>query len=372
MSIYFDNAATTPIAPEAVEAMLPYFGEKFGNPSSIHRFGREAKAAIEKSRKNMAQYLNAAPAEIFFTSGGTESANMVITGAVRDLAVTRLITSRVEHHCVLHTAQSLFRRLKTDFVSLDAKGNIDFAHLEQLLKTNERTLMCLMHANNETGNITDIDEAGRLCAKYQAYFFSDTVQTIGHLDIDLQKTHAHFIAGSAHKFHGPKGAGFVYIRSGIPLKPLLHGGSQERNMRAGTENITGIIGMEKAMSLAVENLEGTQRYLAELKAYFLKNLKKVIPGASVNGDEQNSLHKILNVSFPSGRTGDYLVQNLDISGIAVSSGSACSSGSVTGSHVLKELNIPEGRTSVRFSFSRYNTKSEADEVVKILAELYSR
>ncbi|HXH19656.1 MAG TPA: cysteine desulfurase family protein [Chitinophagales bacterium] len=369
MRIYLDNAATTPAAREVVEAMLPYFAEKFGNPSSIHQYGREAKAAIEKARKSIARMLNAAPAEIIFTSGGTESANMIIYGAVFDLQVTRLITSRIEHHCVLHTAESLFRRLKVEYVSLDEKGSVDYVHLEQLLASSEKTLVSLMHANNEIGNITDIERVGELCKKHNAYFFSDTVQTIGHRKFDLQKIHVHFISGSAHKFHGPKGTGFLYMRPDAMLKPLLHGGSQERNLRAGTENLPGIIGMEKAMSLAYSRLDDDQHYLAELKNYFYQKLKNEYPGIRVNGDFDNSLPKILNVSFPPSTMGDYLVQNLDISGIAASAGSACASGSVSGSHVLKVLNVPENRSSVRFSFSRYTRKDELDAVLAKLRDM---
>lgn len=369
MKIYLDNAATTPVAPEVLEAMLPYFCEKFGNPSSIHQYGREAKAAIEKARKRIARMLNAAPGEIFFTSGGTETANLVIHGAVYALQVTRMITSRIEHHCVLHTAESLFRRLKVEYVSLDEKGNVDYRHLEKLLASGEKTLVCLMHANNEIGNITDIAAVGELCRENKAYFFSDTVQTITHLPIDLQAVHVHYISGSAHKFHGPKGVGFAYMRSDAMLKPMLHGGSQERNMRSGTENLTGIIAMEKAMSMGYARMQEDQRYLQELKNYFFQKLKKQLPDIQINGDAANSLHKILSVSFPPTTHGDYLVQNLDISGIAASAGSACASGSAAGSHVLKELNIPPDRSSVRFSFSRYNTKAELDEVIKKLKEM---
>ncbi len=369
MKIYLDNAATTPVAPEVLEAMLPYFSRKFGNPSSIHQYGREAKAAIEQARKHIAKMLNCAPAEIFFTSGGTESANLVIHGAVYDLGVTRMITSKIEHHCVLHTAESLFRRLRIDCVFLGENGNVDYAHLEKLLSSGEKTLVCLMHANNEIGNITDMDRVGELCKKYKAYFFSDTVQTITHLPFDLQKTPVHFITGSAHKFHGPKGAGFLYMRSDAMLKPMLHGGSQERNLRAGTENLAGIIGLEMAMIIGYALSKKEQPEIKELKNYFFQKLKNELPGIRVNGDFENSLPKILNVSFPPGVQGDYLVQNLDISGIAASAGSACASGSATGSHVLAELNVPEGRSSIRFSFSRYNTKEELDEVVGKLKEM---
>jgi len=371
LKIYLDNAATTPLAPEVLEAMLPFFSEKYGNPSSIHQFGREAKAAIEKARKSIAQMLNAAPAEIFFTSGGTETANLVIQRVIDDLGVTRVITSRIEHHCVLHTIESLYCRLKVEFVELDASGNVNYEHLEKLLAPGiEKTLVCLMYANNEIGNITNIERVGELCKKYQAYFFSDTVQAIAHYLIDLQKVNVHFISGSAHKFHGPKGIGFVYMRSDAMLKPMLHGGSQERNMRSGTENITGIIGMEKAMGMAYTKLNEDSKYIQSLKEYFFQKLKEILPDIRVNGNyEHNSLYTVLNVSFPPSDKGDFLVYNLDISGISVSAGSACASGSDAGSHVLKALHAPPDRGSVRFSFSRYNTKEEVDEVVKAIYEL---
>lgn len=373
MKIYLDNAATTPLAPEALEVMLPYFSEKYGNPSSIHQFGREAKVAIEKARKSIAQMLNVAPAEIFFTSGGTETANLVIQRAIDDLGVTRIVTSHLEHHCVLHTIESLFRRIKTEYVEPDAAGNIRYDHLEQLLAPrSEKTLVCLMHANNEIGNITDIHRVGELCKTFGAYFFSDTVQTIAHYPIDLQKINAHFISGSAHKFHGPKGAGFIYMRSDAMLKPMLHGGSQERNMRSGTENITGIIGMEKAMSMGYARLEEDKRHILSLKQALFQKLKATVPGISVNGNyETDSLYTVLNVSFPPTDKSDFLVYNFDMNGIAVSAGSACASGTDAGSHVLKALNAPARHGAVRFSFSRYNTREEIDAVAQSVRQLFA-
>lgn len=372
MQVYLDNAATTSVAPEVLQAMLPYFSEKYGNPSSIHQFGREAKAAIEKARKSIAQMLNAAPAEIFFTSGGTETANLVLQRAVDDLGVTRIITSPIEHHCVLHTIETLYRRVRTDYVELDEKGNVRYDHLEKLLAGSvQKTLVCLMHGNNEIGNITDIVRVGELCKTYNAYFFSDTVQTIAHQQLDLQKINVHFISGSAHKFHGPKGTGFAYIRNDAMLKPLLHGGSQERNMRSGTENLTGIIGMEKAMSMAYARLKEDTQHIQKLKEYFFEKLKAALPDVQVNGNYgENSLCTVLNVSFPPSDKGEFLVYNLDIDGIAVSAGSACASGSDAGSHVLKVLNCPPERGAVRFSFSHYNTKEELDYVVERVTEMY--
>ena len=373
MEVYFDNAATTQVAAEVLDAMMPYFTEKFGNPSSIHQYGRETKAAIEIARKSIAGYLNTSPGEIFFTSGGTESANMIINGAVSSLGVKNIITSRIEHHCVLHPIEELEKTgtATVNYVELDDDGNVKLDHLEQLLKDAEdKTLVCLMHANNEIGNILDIGKVANLCEQYKAFFFSDTVQTVAHFPIDLQAIPVHFITGSAHKFHGPKGVGFIYIRNNVRIKPLLFGGAQERNMRSGTENLSGIIGMGKAMELAHENLDEDTKYISELRDHFYASLKKEIPAIQINGNEvEGSSYKLLNISFPPSDKSGFLVYNLDINQIAASAGSACSSGSDVGSHVLKELNVDPGRSNVRFSFSRYNTKDEVDFVVGKLKEM---
>ncbi|GIV33189.1 MAG: cysteine desulfurase [Chitinophagales bacterium] len=370
MRVYLDNAATTPVAPEVVEAMMPYFTEHYGNPSSIHAHGRAARAALEKARKTIAGLLHAAPAEIFFTSGGTETANLIIYQAVHHLGVSRIITSKMEHHCVLHTAESLFRRLKIDYVELDEHGNILYESLEQLLKNQHKTLVCLMHANNEIGTITNIARVGELCKQHGALFFSDTVQTVAHYPIDLQAVHVHFISGSAHKFHGPKGVGFAYIRSDSMLRPLLHGGAQERNMRAGTENLPGIVGMEKAMSLAYARLEEDRRHISGLKKYFLEKLRQHFPDIRVHGNEaENSLYTVLNIGFPRKQDSGMLVFNLDIHGVSASAGSACSSGSDVGSHVLAALGVTDRYEGVRFSFSRYNTTEEMDYTIEKLKEI---
>ncbi len=350
--------------------MLPFFAEKYGNPSSIHSYGREAKAALEKARKSIAQMLNAAPAEIFFTSGGTETANMIIHQAVHCLGVSRLITSRIEHHCVLHTADSLFRRLSVNYVDLDEKGNVQFSSLEKLLKLPGKALVCLMHANNEIGNITDIARVAEMSKAHGAYFFSDTVQTVAHYPIDLQKMPVHFISGSAHKFHGPKGVGFAFIRSDAMLKPMLHGGAQERNMRSGTENLAGIIGMEKAMSMSYSNITQEKEHVWGMKEFLFRKLKEEFPALRLNGNYgDDSLYTVLNVGFPQNDNPGFLIYNLDMNGISASAGSACSSGSDAGSHVLAALKVPENFDSVRFSFSRYNTREEIDYVVKTLREV---
>ena len=373
MKVYLDNAATTPLDPEVLEAMLPYFTEKFGNPSSIHSYGRETKAAIEKARKIIAGKLNASVGEIFFTSGGTETANFVMNAAVTDLGVKHIITSRIEHHCVLHPIEELAKKgtITLHYVKLDDHGNVDLQHLEQLLdRTNGDALVCLMHANNEIGNILDIDRVGEICDQYKALFFADTVQTVAHLPIDLQKTKVHFISGAAHKFHGPKGIGFMYISNNNKVSPLIHGGAQERNMRAGTENIYGIVGLAKAVEIAYSHLDEHRAHIEGLKSYFYEELKKHIPDVEVNGNYgQNSLYTVLNVSFPKTETSEYLVYNLDINDIAISAGSACTSGSEQGSHVLNEIKHSHGRSSVRFSFSKMTTREELDYTIgKLVAE----
>lgn len=368
--IYLDNAATTPMDAEVLEAMMPYMTESFGNPSSIHSFGRKTRAAIESARKNIAKYLNASPSEIFFTSGGTEADNMAISCAVRDKNIKNIITSRIEHHAVLHTVENLEKEglAKVHYVSIDNKGNVDLLHLEELLKSNTTALVTLMHANNEIGTLLPISKVGELCAKYGALFHSDTVQTVGHYKIDLQAVKIDMINGAAHKFHGPKGIGFIYIRSGTGIKPFIQGGSQERNMRGGTENLYGIIGMSKAFEVAYRELDEHVNKIQDIKSYMVQMLQNEIPGVEFNGDLSASLYTVLNVRLPKTENGEMLLMNLDINGIAASGGSACTSGSNQGSHVLKALGVDMSRPSVRFSFSKYTTKEEIAYTVEKLKE----
>ncbi len=374
MKVYLDNAATTAIDTAVLEAMMPYLTEQYGNPSSIHGYGRETKAAIEKARKTIAKYLNASVGEIFFTSGGTESANLVLKCAVEKYGVKHIITSKIEHHCVTHAVESLEKagRVEAHYVQLDERGNVVFDDLERLLQLyGSEALVALMHANNEIGNLLDIDRVAILCQEYNALFFSDTVQTVAHFPIDLQKTQVHFISGSGHKFHGPKGAGFVFIRNDRQLCPLIHGGAQERNMRAGTENIYGIVGLAKSMESSYEHLLEYHSYIKDLKEYLYTELVKAIPDLKVNGNYgDDSLYTVLNVSFPPNENSDFLIYNLDINNIAASAGSACTSGSDQGSHVLRELPIEPGRANVRFSFSRHNTYDELDYVVEKMKGFY--
>lgn len=374
MKVYLDNAATTSIDPEVIEAMLPVMQHQFGNPSSIHSFGRQTRSAIENARKSIAKLLNTSPSEIFFTSGGTEADNMAIHGSVYDLGIKHAITSKIEHHAVLHTLESLEKagKIKLSFVNLDAEGMVDLNHLEDLLKENSRSLVSLMEANNEIGNLLPLKEVGDICAKYDAIFHSDTVQTMGHYRHDLQAINIHFITCAAHKFHGPKGVGFLYVNSKIKINPLIHGGSQERNMRGGTENVHGIIGLAKALEIAYRDLEAHQKHIQGIKDYMIGKLEEELPGVKFNGTaKHHSLYTVLNVHFPPTDQAEMLMFNLDIQGIAVSGGSACTSGSNQGSHVLRGLGIDQNRPSIRFSFCKNTTKAEIDFTVEKLKDLFA-
>ena len=374
MRIYLDNAATTPLDPEVFQEMTKVMLDCFGNPSSIHSHGREGRTLIEKSRKSIAKLLNVSPAEIFFTSGGTEADNMAIRRAIEDHGITHAITSPLEHHAVLHTLEELqkSKSITVQSLQVDEKGNVDLQQLEELLQSNPRTLVSLMHGNNEVGTLLDITRVSDICQRYNALFHCDTVQTIGHFEFDLSKLHIDFITCAAHKLHGPKGIGFIYINHNVKIKPLLYGGAQERNMRGGTENIYGIVGLAKALELAYRDLEEHRIYILGLKTYMIEQLKTYISGCEFNGETlpEKSLFTVLNVSFPEMEMSDMLLFNLDIAGISVSGGSACSSGSNIGSHVLTAIGTNPNRPSVRFSFSKYNTKEEIDVVVSKLKELF--
>lgn len=371
--IYLDNAATTPLDKEVLDAMMPFLTDDFGNPSSIHSFGRKTKSAIETARKTIAKLLNAVPAEIIFTSGGTEADNMAIRSSVYDLGVKHIITSPVEHHAVLHTAEEISHKekIKLSFVKLLPDGHIDFKHLEELLQQDSPALVTLMHANNEIGNLLSIKKTGELCAKYGAYFHSDSVQTIGHYAIDTKAVHVHFLSCGAHKFHGPKGVGFLFKSEKIKIKPMMSGGAQERNMRGGTENLYGIVGLGKAMEIAHRDMTEHQKQITEIKMYMVKQLEENIPGVLFNGDYKGAcLYTVLNVSLPSHPQGDMFLFQLDLAGIAVSGGSACASGSNKGSHVLTAINADTKRHHIRFSFSKFTTKEEIDFTIEKLKEMY--
>jgi cysteine desulfurase len=371
--IYFDNAATTPLDPQVLDAMMPYLTTHFGNPSSIYSYGRETRLAIENARKSVARILNAHPAEIFFTSGGTESSNTAIMAAVRDLGCRHIITSTIEHHATLHTVEHLhhLEEAALSYVKLLPNGHLDIEHLEKLLaKSEDKCLVTLLHANNEIGNMIDIHQVGELCKLYGAIFHCDTVQTVGHFPFNLRKTPVHFITAAAHKFHGPKGIGILYVNENVKIKPFVHGGSQERNMRAGTENLYGIVGFAKALELATENYEQDSSYIKGLKIYMMEQLKKHIKCVSFNGDPWGrSLYTVLSVSFPKTEKSEMILFNLDINNICASGGSACTSGADAGSHVIRAINNNPNQVTVRFSFSKYNTKEEVDQVVEKLKEL---
>lgn len=373
--IYLDNAATTALEPEVLEAMMPYLTERFGNPSSIYSYGRESKMAIEAARKSVAKILGCTPGEIFFTSGGTESSNTAIRAAVRDLGCARIITSHIEHHATLYTVEEMDRRgkAKAEYVNLTDDGHIDLAHLDVLLAgSKEKTLVTLMHANNEVGNLLDLHAVGKLCEAHGALFHSDTVQTVGHYPFDLKNTPVHFINGAGHKFGGPKGVGILYINAALRINPMIRGGSQERNMRAGTENVYAIVGFAKALELAAERYESDKDYVGGLKDYLCGRLREKFPQSTCNGDTgEKGLYTVLNVSFPKNDKSEMLLMNLDMAGICVSGGSACSSGASSVSHVIKALHNgqSENMVPIRFSFCHRNTKEEVDAVVEKLGEL---
>lgn len=375
--IYLDNAATTPIDKQVVDEMVHVMNTCYGNPSSIHAQGREVRTLIEKARKSVARLLNASPSEIFFTSGGTEADNTAIRCGIAAFGIRHVISSKIEHHAVEQTLNMLLQQGlidKLSFVNIDNNGNVDYNHLEELLQTNDRSFVSLMHANNELGTLTDIERVGNLCEQYNAIYHCDTVQTMGHYPHDVTKLKVHFLVCSAHKIHGPKGAGFLYVNHRVKINPLILGGAQERNMRGGTENVYGIIGLARALEISYANMQQHQTYIQELKTYLKERLSEEIDGISFNGetDADKSLYTILNVSFPVMDMADMLLFNLDISGISASGGSACSSGSNIGSHVLTGIAADPNRPSIRFSFSKYNTKAELDIVVQKLKEVVAQ
>ena len=375
MRVYLDNAATTTFDKEVLKAMYKVMETDHGNPSSIHSHGREVRTLIEKARKTVARLLHASPSEFFFTSGGTEADNMAIRCAIIDYGIKHAITSLIEHHAVLHTLQALEKSgvIRLSYVHIDSKGLVDYKHLEELLSSNERSFVSLMHGNNELGTLTDIEAVGQLCEKYNAIFHSDTVQTMGHYPHDLSRLKVHFLVCAAHKLHGPKGVGFLYINHAIKINPMIFGGSQERNMRGGTENVYGIIGLAKSLEIAYEGMEEHHEYIQGLKTYMMKELVKNVPGIEFNGETtpEKSLYTVLNVSFPEMEMAEMLLFSLDIAGISASGGSACSSGTNIGSHVLNGIHANPDRPAVRFSFSKLNTREEIDYVVGKVKELYS-
>lgn len=375
--VYLDNAATTPLDKDVMAEMVNVMSNYYGNPSSIHAQGREVRTLIEKARKTVAGLLNATPAEIFFTSGGTEADNTAIRCGIAAFNIKHAITSKIEHHAVEHTFDMLLQQGvidKLSFVDIDDKGNVDYNHLEELLKNNDRSFVSLMHANNEIGTLTDIERVGNLCETYNAIYHCDTVQTMGHYIHDVRKLKAHFIVCAAHKLHGPKGVGFLFVNHAIKISPMIFGGAQERNMRGGTENVYGIVGLAKALEMAYAQMDEHQNHIQGLKTYLKETLSATIPDITFNGetDADKSLYTVLNVSFPAMDMADMLLFNLDINGVSASGGSACSSGSNIGSHVLTGIGTDPNRPSVRFSFSKYNTRAELDYVVEKLKDIVDK
>jgi cysteine desulfurase len=372
MAVYLDNAATTPMAPEVVTLMCEHFKDTFGNPSSSHSFGRTAKGILETSRRNIAKYLNCDPKELIFTSGGTEADNMAINIAIQSLGVQRIITTEIEHHAVELTAKIQCQKNEIELVMLDVdrQGNIDFDQLELVLRDEKPTFVSLMHANNELGTLLDIDRVGTICRAYGAYFHSDTVQTMGHYSFDLKSLPVDFITCAAHKFHGPKGVGFLYVNSRVKTVPMILGGAQERSFRGGTENLIGILGLSKAFDLAYADLKGHQTHVQGLKSYFIEKIQELVPDVRFNGriEPENALYTVLNVSFPPSDKSGMLLFVLDLKGVACSGGSACSSGSTVGSHVLTGIGADPQRPSIRFSFSRYTTQDDLDFALQVIKE----
>lgn len=374
MAVYLDNAATTPVAPEVVDVMISTLRDSFGNPSSSHSFGRQTKALLETSRRSIAKHLNCQPSELIFTSGGTEADNMALQSAISQLGVKHIITSTLEHHAVGHTADVLSKVVKVSHVRVCRKGHVDLAHLEELLQSGEKTLVSLMHANNEIGTKLDLHKVSALCRQYEAYFHSDTVQTMGHYRFDMQELDIDFITCAAHKFHGPKGIGFLYVNKNVKVEPLIHGGAQERGFRGGTENTSGIVGLAKAMDLAHEDMEEHQEHVQGIKSYMITQLKGLFDDVQFHGetDSEHALYTVLNVCFPANEKSSMLLFTLDLKGVAVSGGSACSSGASTGSHVLQGIEADMTRPNARFSFSRYTTKDEIDFALEQVKACYEK
>ncbi len=374
MRVYLDNAATTPIAPEVVEILIPILQNDFGNPSSTHFYGRQAKAAIETSRRTIAKLLHCQASEIIFTSGGTEADNMALLSSVHQMGVKHIITSAIEHHAVVHTVEHIEKEksARVSNVKVDSKGNVDLADLERLLQEDGKALVSLMHANNEISTLLPLEKVSQLCRKYDALLHSDTVQTMGHYPFDLQKLDIDFITGAAHKFHGPKGVGFLYVNKKAKVESLIHGGSQERGLRGGTENVYGIVGIAKALELAYDDVAAHQEHVQGLKNHMINELKGMFPDISFHGETnpEKSLYTVLNVCFPKTEKTGMLLFTLDLKGVACSGGSACTSGAAKGSHVLEGINADPNRPNVRFSFSRYTTKEEIDFALKMIQQAF--
>ena len=370
--VYLDNAATTSIREEVIDEMVTIMQQEYGNPSSTHSIGRSAKAVIETSRKSIAKHLHCAASEIIFTSSATEATNWILRSAVKDFGVKRIITSKVEHHATLYAIQALQAEfgIEVHYIQVSREGTLDFQQLKDLLGKDNKTLVSLLHVNNETGVINDIAAIGTLCHQYNALFHCDTVQSIGKAAINLQELPIDFLVASAHKFHGPKGVGFAFVRKSLVLQPMIFGGEQEKGWRAGTESVHQIAGMAKALELSYQHLEEEQHYIAGLKDYCCSQLKTAFAEAAFNGS--NTFYNIVNVLLPfSPEKTAMILFHLDMKGIAVSRGSACQSGSPKPSHVLVEMLTEEElkKPSLRISFSHYNTKEDIDYLIETLKSI---
>ena len=377
-TIYLDNAATTKVREEIVDTISSIIKNEYGNPSSTHSYGRSSKSLIESSRKEIADILNVKTSEIIFTSGGTEGDNMIIRNCVNNLGVSHIITTKIEHHAVTHTIDDLIEsnNIKVSYVKVSKSGDVDLNNLEEILKrSDEKSLVSLMHINNEIGNITDIQLVSKICQKYNSLFHSDTVQSIGHYDLDFNELGLDFFVASAHKFHGPKGVGFAFVKKNTQLGSFITGGMQEKGFRAGTESVHNIYGMSEALKISLNNLSKEKQYVSEIKSYFISKISNEIENIKFNGnsaDLSKSTYTLVNVLLPvDKKTGGLFMFKLDMKGIACSKGSACQSGSDNGSHVLNEIQNKEDncKISLRFSFSIYNTKDEIDYTVKEIKNL---
>ncbi len=374
--IYLDNAATTPLSEEVIDAMVDVLKNNYGNPSSTHSIGQDAKILIENVRRNVAAYLKVTPAEIIFTSCGTESNNMIIKSCVDHLAVERIITSPLEHKCVAETVLDMKKRkgVEVAYLRPDHKGDFDMKQLEDLLKKSEKkTLVTLMHANNEIGNLIDLKKVAVLCKENNALFHSDTVQSMVHMDLDFSDIPVDFASCSAHKFHGPKGSGFAFVRKASGLKGIITGGPQERSLRAGTENVCGIVGLGKAMDIYLENMTDYATHIKEIKQYTIDQLSQKIDGVKFNGrsaELEESLYTVLSVLLPF--KDPMIGLKLDMKGIAISQGSACSSGASKPSMVMMMVVDEEEMdhtTPLRVSFSHFTTKEDIDALIEALSEI---
>ncbi len=374
--IYLDNAATTPLTEEVIDAMVGVLKNNYGNPSSTHSLGQEAKILIENVRREIADYLKVSPAEIIFTSCGTESNNMVIKSCVEHLNVERIISSPIEHKCVAETVLDMKKRKGVEVVYLrpDKKGDVSLDQLENILKSSDKkTLVTLMHANNEIGNLIDLKKFAQLCKANNALFHSDTVQSMAHMDMDFSDIPVDFASCSAHKFHGPKGSGFAFIRKASGLKGIITGGPQERSLRAGTENVCGIVGLGKALEIYLKNMDSYANHIKEIKQYTIDQLSQKIEGVKFNGrsaELENSLYTVLSVLLPF--KDPMIGLKLDMKGIAISQGSACSSGAAKPSMVMMMVVDEEEMdqtTPLRVSFSHLTTKEEVDALVNAVEEI---